>query len=365
VSRTRAVVTVALVALGLLVAQVATSSNATADTTTTTTASTTFLCGVLHIGCPTTTTAPPSTTTTAAPTTSTAPTVPTTTVAPDCGGQATVPKPGGGTWSCTFSDDFDGPTLDPAKWIPLATTDPAGMAAGTTLQVGINHGDGSCLVNSPDTVGLDGAGHLRLTALSVPTAVTCKAGSKNITTNRITGEVSTYDRLEQTYGRWEIRAKLPEMKVGGVKTPGLQTSFWMWPNDISRYPESSEEIDIAEMYGQWPERIIPYIHYSSLAAAKGIPVTNQTFISATPLADWHTYALEWTPTNLTITYDGAVVLDHPIQPNLLPARKPPAPFDGPFFLNLMQGFGVGSGNAYTSATPIPATTEVDYVRVWG
>jgi beta-glucanase (GH16 family) len=359
-SRRRAAVTIVAAVIALLSMQVVASSGATADTTTTTTASTTWLCGVLHIGCPTTTTSAPVTTSTTAPTTTTGPTVPTTAVASDCGGQPTVAKPGGGTWSCTFSDEFDGSTLDPAKWIPTATTDPDGWAAGTTLQDGINHGDGSCIVNSPETVHLDG-GRLRLTALQTAQPVTCKAGGKNITTRLVTGEVSTWHRHEQAFGRWEIRAQLPPQSIRG-----LQTSFWMWPNDVNRYPESSEEIDVAEMYSQWPERVIPYIHYSSLAALRGIKSTNQTFISPTPLDEgFHTYVLEWTETNLTITFDGAVVLDHPIQPNALPPRQPPAPFDGPFFLNLMQGFGVGTGNAYRTETPIPATTQVDYVRVWG
>jgi hypothetical protein len=35
----------------------------------------------------------------------------------------------------------------------------------------------------------------------------------------------------------------------------------------------------------------------------------------------------------------------------------------PFFLVLTQGFGSG-GDAPYSGTPLPATTQVDYVRVW-
>jgi hypothetical protein len=41
----------------------------------------------------------------------------------------------------------------------------------------------------------------------------------------------------------------------------------------------------------------------------------------------------------------------------------PAPFNMPFFLVLTQGFGSG-GDAPYSGTPLPATTQVDYVRVW-
>jgi beta-glucanase (GH16 family) len=350
-SRRRVLLTAVLAVVGLAVTQTLTPTNATADPTPTTTVSTTWMCSVLNIGCPTTTTP------TTAPSTTTSVTVPTTTVAPDCGGTATIPKPGGGTWSCTFSDEFAGTALDPAKWIPTATTDPS----GASLQTGTTHGD-ACIVNSPNNVSVSG-GSLRLTARNEPAPVTCKVGQTTLSKPRSTGEVSTWKRLEQTYGRFEIRAKLPTMTV-----KGLQTAFWMWPTNTARYPESNEEIDIAEMYSQYPTLVIPYLHYNSVAASRGVPVTNRTF-SRPDLDQFHTYVLEWTTTNLKITFDGDLVLDHPIQPNPLFGRAAPEPFDRDFFLILSQGLGV-STNSYQDgtngpATPLPATTEVDYVRVWG
>ena len=42
----------------------------------------------------------------------------------------------------------------------------------------------------------------------------------------------------------------------------------------------------------------------------------------------------------------------------------PQPFDQPFMVALTQFLGV-QGNAFDPATtPLPATTNVDYVRVW-
>lgn len=41
----------------------------------------------------------------------------------------------------------------------------------------------------------------------------------------------------------------------------------------------------------------------------------------------------------------------------------PAPFDQTFAVLLAQGIGAGA-NAPTGGTPFPATTQVDYVRVW-
>src|SRR5436190_2191685 len=65
----------------------------------------------------TTTTKAPVTTTTKAPVT-------TTTAAPTssaCGGVATLAKTGGGTWTCSFGDEFNDGSLDRTKWTPQKT----------------------------------------------------------------------------------------------------------------------------------------------------------------------------------------------------------------------------------------------------
>jgi hypothetical protein len=42
----------------------------------------------------------------------------------------------------------------------------------------------------------------------------------------------------------------------------------------------------------------------------------------------------------------------------------PAPFNQPFFISLTQALGAGANALEPSATPLPATTSIDYVRVW-
>jgi beta-glucanase (GH16 family) len=360
-TRRRALLTSALAVTGLVALPLVASGNAPAQADPTTTSSTTYLCGQLHICPPTTTTLPP---------------VPTTTVAPDCGGVAAVTSNDGDAWACTFSDDFNGTTLDPAKWIPSATTDPAGKAAGTTLQTGTSHGD-ACIVNSLNNEHVD-AGYLYLTARTEPAPVTCKASGQTISEPRTTGEVSTYRRLEQTFGRIEIVAKLPNMRtMAGDPSPGLQTSFWMWTEETNKYPESNEEIDIAEMYSHLQDNdIIPVIHYNH-AAQLANPVTNQDFPVEDFTAQFHTYTLEWTPTHIQMYFDGTPILQtpdhlgHEIQDNLLFGRHAPQPFDHDFYLILSQGLGLG-GDAYrdgtanhTPQTPLPASTVVDHVYIWG
>ena len=41
----------------------------------------------------------------------------------------------------------------------------------------------------------------------------------------------------------------------------------------------------------------------------------------------------------------------------------PAPFNQPFFIALTQALGV-NGDAVTSSTPFPDTTQVNWVRAW-
>jgi beta-glucanase (GH16 family) len=78
---------------------------------------------------------------------------------------------------------------------------------------------------------------------------------------------------------------------------------------------------------------------------------------------FHTYAAEWTPDSITITFDGQTCMSTRWdQPG--PLQKP-APFDRPFHLNLTQGLGIGQNPFDPERTPLPATLEVDHVRVWG
>ena len=103
--------------------------------------------------------------------------------------------------------------------------------------------------------------------------------------------------------------------------------------------------------------MIPYLHFHE--AFPGQQVTNTECFVERP-DDFHTYLLEWSPDAITISYDGVPCLVSTWQARGL---APPAPFDMPFFLNLTQALGKAP-NAPISDLPLPATLDVDYVRVW-
>jgi beta-glucanase (GH16 family) len=275
---------------------------------------------------------PPATTTTTAATTTT------TTPAPSCGAART--KADGSAWSCTFADEFSGTTLDRTSWVPQQTMY-SGYTSGT-----------ECFRDSTNNVSVSG-GVLRLTARKESSTITCYPG---FSTRYTSGMVSTYGRFAQAYGRFEVRAKFPSTAIRG-----LQEALWLWPDDASRYGSSwpaSGEIDIAEVYSQWNDRAIPYVHYN--ADGDDPNVTNtRCFIQ--DVSAFHTYAVEWTPTSIKVIYDGTTCLVDVWSPAA--PLVAPQPFDQPFIVALTQGFGIGT-NAPSSSTPLPAVTQVDYVHVW-
>ena len=261
------------------------------------------------------------------------------TVPEPCGGS--LPKAGGGTWECTFSDEFSDAELDRTKWVPQQTAT-SGFAPGS-----------ACFVDDPANVSV-ADGVLRLTARRRLLPITCRSSSGAAFRTRVTsGSVSTFGKFSQAFGRFEVRAKFPATKV-----KGLQEALWLWPDDPLKYGPwpYSGEIDIAEVYSLNNDRAIPFLHY---AATDYTDVTNN-YCLLNP-AQFHSYVAEWTETSIRILFDGNVCIDHEIAP--VSPLEAPQPFDHPFMVALTQALGVGT-NAYTTSTPLPATTEVDYVRVW-
>ena len=119
------------------------------------------------------------------------------------------------------------------------------------------------------------------------------------------------------------------------------------------------EIDFAEMYSLYPDRAIPFIHYNPAT-----PDPNQTnnYCFIPNLDQFHTYDLEWTQSSIKVIYDGQTCLDDDWNPAA--PHHHPQPFDQPFVLNLTQAFGSLNNLFIPGMTPLPATTDVDYVHVW-
>jgi beta-glucanase (GH16 family) len=288
---------------------------------------------------------PPTTTTTAPPFFADTSTVPQSTTSDgksDCGG-ATIYKSDGTPWTCTFDDEFDGTTLNTNLW--------------TVEQTSLNgyHSGQECFVDSPNNVSVSG-GALHLTAQKEANTFVCNSPQGSYATQYTSGEVYSLDHFSQTYGYFEAKAKFPAATVSG-----LQSSLWLWPVNPNYYGSTwpaSGEIDFTEWYSEYPTLAIPYIHYNP--AASDPNVTNDA-CSVSNTSGYNTYGVMWTPQSITIQIDGKTCLVdnwNPASPEVKPA-----PFNMPFFINLTQALGVQT-NAFNSSTPLPATTSIDWMRVW-
>jgi beta-glucanase (GH16 family) len=254
-------------------------------------------------------------------------------------GTATLHKAIGGDWTCTFDDEFSGYSLNSDKWTAMDTTT-------TNFSAGVE-----CY--TPSNVAVNGSS-LVLTASRLRAPIQC---GKSLTTQYLSGMVTT--KFAQAYGRFEMRAKMPV----GV---GMQPAFWMLP--ATPYVNNSYEygeIDVAEAWGAYPNLVSPHLHYvTTPTPMSGVNCTVPNS-SGTP----HTYALEWTPTQMQFIYDGTTCWTttwEPLWPYAPSGATSPVPFDQPFYVMIelaINGSSVPS-NQVTARTKMPAKMTIDYLRVW-
>jgi beta-glucanase (GH16 family) len=261
------------------------------------------------------------------------------TIMTPCGPQLTWPD--GRVRRCTFTEDFNGSSLDSSKWMVLT--------AGNT---GLKTAPGDCLVNDPRNVRVyNGALQLTTRRETIPCV---NQQGEAFTSTHTSATVSTYSKFDQAYGRWEIRARFPT-----VTTPGSQAALWMLPTNPGPLPwPTSGEIDIVEFFSHYPDRGIPFLHYVSKTL--DFSVTNNYCMLDGP-TEFHTYLLDWRPGRITVKIDGKTCIDHVVNPAAPLFGS--APFDKRYFLNLSQILGRGK-NAPSANTPAVLTTQVDWVRIW-
>ena len=157
-----------------------------------------------------------------------------------------------------------------------------------------------------------------------------------------------------TYGRFEIRAKLPSGR-------GSWPAIWMLPEE-NRYGgwPASGEIDIMEHVGYEPQRVYATVHTQAFNHVKGTQDTD-TLRLADAESAFHVYAIEWTPENIIWSVDG--------QPYSIFENQHKTyrewPFDRPFHLIMNIAVGGNWGGAKGVAEDIwPQKMLVDYVRVY-
>ncbi len=159
-----------------------------------------------------------------------------------------------------------------------------------------------------------------------------------------------------TYGRFEVRARLPAGQ-------GVWPAIWMLPSHMAYggWPMGGE-IDIMEMVGHDPIRVHGTLHYGDPHTYTGhyyVLRTGDTFAD-----DFHTFSLEWEPGEIRWYVDGYY---YQTQTEWFTSKldaEYPAPFDRPFHLLLNVAVGGRWPGNPDETTEFPECMAVDYVRVY-
>jgi hypothetical protein len=174
--------------------------------------------------------------------------------------------------------------------------------------------------------------------------------------NYTSARLRTLNKGDWTYGRFEMRAKLP---VG----QGMWPAFWM----LSSVPDyggwaASGEIDIMESIGSNPEQIFGTLHYGG-EFPDNVYSGSGTFLPAGTAQDWHEYAIEWQLGEIRWYLDDQL---YATQNNWYSTAAPfPAPFDVTFHLLLNLAVGGHVPGNPDGTTVFPQAYVIDYVRVYG
>ncbi len=164
-----------------------------------------------------------------------------------------------------------------------------------------------------------------------------------------------------TYGRFEIKAKMPE-----DKGPGLWPAIWMLGQSIkdgTSWPLCGE-IDIMEYVSFDPNHVSCAIHTESNNHRKGNAISSGHVPLSTAEEEYHIYGLLWTKRWLKFYRDDVdnVILEYK-RPNNF--NKENWPYDEPAFILLNVAVGGDYGGAHGVNDDIfPASMDVEYVRVY-
>ena len=168
--------------------------------------------------------------------------------------------------------------------------------------------------------------------------------------------LTTEGRAKWLYGRVEVRARIP-------RGQGVWPAIWMLGANRKTvgYPKCGE-MDIMEFVGHAPGTIYGTVHYplSKPAPGKFKESRGGTTTAQAPWADFHVYAIEWTPDRVDFFYDQKKYFTFPVDDA---GRGPENPFRKPQYLLINFALG-GSWGGRVDDSILPQRYEIDYVRVY-
>ncbi len=230
-----------------------------------------------------------------------------------------------------WSDEFDGKTVDLAKW-EFEVNDKGG--GNNELQYYTARPENAFNEN----------GNLVI-----------KANKENyLTRNYTSARMRTRNKGDWKFGKIEVRAKLP-------KGQGIWPAIWMLPTDevYGGWPKSGE-IDIMEVIGNKPNELHGTIHYGSDWPNNKHMGTSITLPAGDFSDDFHVFSIVWEKDLIRWFLDGNQYFS--VKPADLAPEK--YPFNERFHLILNLAVGGNWPGNPDAATVFPQQMLVDYVRVY-
>ena len=241
------------------------------------------------------------------------------------------------TYQLVWSDEFDGSEIDTNKW---------------EFQIG----DGTA-------EGIPGWGNNELEYYTDRTEnafieegnLVIQALQENYQGAAYTSaRLRTKDLADWTFGRFEIRARMP-------KGQGIWPAIWMLPTleVFGGWPKSGE-IDIMELVGHEPEKVHGTVHYGPEWPNNQFSGRPYELSSGDFSEDFHVFSIEWTTNNIDFFVDGNNFF------RVAPSTTSPHtyPFNQVFHLIMNVAVGGNWPGNPDSETEFPQRMEVDYVRVY-
>ena len=277
------------------------------------------------------------------------------------------------SWQLVWSDEFNGTSLDTAKWKANINCPPVYLACDTDRPENVYVSDGMLHLRTLRE-RYAGANNWRGSGEQFGPLSTFTPGSfllKDFTAGRVESTTGF------TYGRFEMLGRLPQ---------GHGTFFAYWMRSLnSPYGKgvAAGEIDIAEganigkggIDAQLPGPGWGVHHVVHM----GLPFTNPftlTNLPVNPAESFHLYTAEWDTASIRFYVDDQRVLTVPSsdwfsQPagSEQPVDNPLAPFDAPFVVVINNTVGnwaleTWPGNQVPESTVFPTEFIVDYMRVY-
>jgi beta-glucanase (GH16 family) len=224
-----------------------------------------------------------------------------------------------GNWTLTFADEFNGTELDLSRWTPH---DPWGHVRDRQLQA-----------YAPEALTVSG-GQLHIVA---QVAQVARRDGKD--REYVSGIISTFGTFSQTYGRFEIRCKVPAGR-------GLRSGFLLLPVPLAPLPE----IDVFQTIGSSPAQVFFANRWGTEQTERSF---GDSFIGPNLSAGFHTLSIEWGRDRIIWFIDG---------------KEKFQSVDGvprqPMYMLLDLAVGGNLARAPDASTAFPASFDIDYIHVY-